>query len=167
MSRITKEIAKYVAGKLTDKKQTEINKLHKSFEENAFNAYLKKIPKDVLECFNKHKRYFETTTQLKMVGNGWNYEYISIGKELPSMNGSYPTPQFDEKTSQVLLKEYQKINELKAKLKPLKEEIETALIRLGTFKKVEIEFKEAYTHLPKTVSQSLVVNVDKIREKLQ
>lgn len=41
------------------------------------------------------------------------------------------------------------------------------LIRLGTYKKVEVEFKEAYTFLPKTVSQSLVVNVDKIREKLQ
>lgn len=167
MSRITKDIANYVANRLTEKKSEEISKLQKSFEEISFKAYEKKIPKEVMDCFAKHKKYFDTTTQLRMVGNGWNYEYVSIGEELPTNSGSYPNPSFDEKTNQLLLTQHQKISDLKSKLKPLKEEIITALIRLGTFKKVEIEFKEAYPFLPKTVSQSLVVNVDKIREKLK
>lgn len=82
------------------------------------------------------------------------------------MRWKYATIQLDEKTSQSLLKEHNNIKDLKRKAEQLHDEITTALIRLKTFKKVETEFKEAYIHLPKTVSQALVVNIDKIREKL-
>ena len=166
MSRITKEIANYVANKLTDKKKVEIEKLEKTFKENAYNAYLKKIPKDIIELSKKYKNYFKWIDQYKISGHGWNYEYIYMSASLPSCDGNYATIQLDEKTSQSLLKEWQNIKDLKRKKELLHDEIFTALIRLGTFKKVETEFKEAYIHLPKTVSQALVVNIDKIREKL-
>jgi len=166
MSRITKEIAKQVAVKLTETKRLEIEKLNKTFKENAFKAYEKKIPKEVLICFAKHPNYFDTTTQIKMIGNGWNHEYIDITSKLPSNDSSWPKPQFDEKTAQSLLKEYDKINKLKKEFSALKAEIENALIRLGTYKRVGEQFNEAYEHLPANISQALIVNVDKIREKL-
>lgn len=166
MSRITKDIANYVASKLTEKKKVEIEKLEKTFKENAYNAYLMKIPKDVMEISKKYKNYFKLIDQYKIAGNGWNYEYIYMNASLPSCDGNYATIQLDEKTSQSLLKEHNNIKDLKRKKEQLQDEIFTALIRLGTFKKVENEFKEAYIHLPKSVSQALVVNIDKIREKL-
>ena len=166
MSRITKEIAKYVAGKLTDKHKKEIEKVHNELKEMAYDAYSKKIPKDVLLAFEKNKSWMYKCESIRAVGNGFNHEYLYLSKQLPSKDGSYVTVQFDEKTSDKLRKHKNLLNSLNKKQEDLFDEIETALIRLGTFKKVEAEFKEAYIHLPKTVSQALVVNIDKIREKL-
>lgn len=88
MSRITKDIAGYVASKLTEKKKVEIEKLEKTFKENAYNAYLKKIPKDVIELSKKYKNYFKWIDQYKIAGNGWNYEYIYMSAKLPSCDGN-------------------------------------------------------------------------------
>lgn len=166
MSRITKEIAHYVAKQLCAKKLKEVEQNYIDLQTMASDSYLKKIPKDVLDFYSKNKNYCKTTCSFKLVGFGWNHEYINFGKELPSKDGNYITITLDEKTSVKLLALYNKHSVSKIEYSNLIEEIETALKRLSTYKRVELEFKEAFLLLPKSVSQSLVVNIDKIREKL-
>jgi len=166
MSRITKDIANQVAKKLTDKRKIAVDKKYKEFQEDAFEAYKKKIPKDVLEFYATHKTWVKEVSQYKLIGHGWNHEYVYMSGLLPSKDGNYINVPLDEKTSKALLIKSDYVKEERQKIEVLKDEIITALLRLGTFKRVEAEFKEAYLLLPKTVSQALVVNIDKIREKL-
>jgi hypothetical protein len=166
MSRITKEIAKCVANKLTEKRKIAVDKKYKEFQVDSYEAYKKKIPKDVLEFYATHKTWVKEVNQYQLIGHGWNHEYVYMSDMLPSKDGNYIHVSLDEKTSKALLLKSDYVKDERQKIEVLKDEIENALVRLGTYKRVKEQFSEAYLLLSAHSSQALVVNVDKIREKL-
>jgi len=164
--RITKEIAKSVAFRMTEKKRKELDLLNKNLSELAYELALSKINKSVIESFNKHKKYFKTFSSFKVIGNGFNYEYFSFNNKLPCEDIYSVTYEFDVKNSKKLLDLLNEKNKLSEDLIKLRNDIEIALIGLKTYNKIESEFKEAFVFLPIKVSTELTVNIDKIREKL-
>lgn len=166
MSRITKEIAKKVALKLTENKRDEINALEKKLSDFCHNLAKAEIPKDILTCYNKNKQYFNTASQIRFVGNGTNHETVSFSPELPNLDSWYITVTPSKEVAKEFIQMFNDVKIKKREKSQLQDEIENALILLGTYKKVETEFKEAFELLPTRVNNQLIVNVSEIRKKL-
>lgn len=164
MSRITKQIAQEVAEKLTEKQVLEINKMESDIKDQFTEIYLKTVPKEILDLFEKHPKYFETRSNFQIHGNGFQFERLCI-------NNKYPSKQYlfsmNEKDSEKMMILFNKLSDKKKELSKFKIEIEALIFGLRTYAKVNSEFPEASPFLPKTISNSLMVNISDLREKLK
>lgn len=165
MSRITKEIAKEVAQKLTEKKREQIKKTDLELRSKLESMIYKRLPKDVVELFKKHPKYFNTKSCFRVSGNGLNYEYLYTNNEIPYTENSSFDPSPEE--AKELIKLNNKVTDLKNKKNELFREIENLLYSLRTYSKVIAEFPEAEPFLPKTITNKLTINVSDIRQQLK
>lgn len=128
-------------------------------------TYASKIPKEVLECFAKHPEFFSKRTGIQLVGNGFNYQSVQMDKQYPD-GGRCFEPN---------AKEAKKLNELISEESKAKEEynktitdIENTLIALGTTKRIETEFPEAYAFFPApNNTKSIMLSIAPIRDKVK
>lgn len=164
MSTITKAIANEVAIKLTEKKQKEIKKLNSELNAIFYDMVVSKIPKEVLDAYKNHKEYFNRRSDMQMIGQGWNWRYISFGCELP-YNKTVFEP--NSKQSDILVKLKNTIEEKTDARNKLISEIEVALFSLRTYKRVEESFPEATPFLPEKITNVLAVNISDIRQKIK
>lgn len=166
MSIVTKAIAKEVAERMLTKKADEIKNLINKRDFFILCICRKNIKKEILDFYNKHKDYVRSTNQVTLNDNGFHGDYFYLNERIPSKNSSTMHVSMSVKDSKELLPLIDEIDGLEKQYKSLKIDIENALLSLKTYKKVSEEFKEAYGYLPNKISTSLVINIDKIREKL-
>lgn len=165
MSRITKEIAKEVAIKMTSKKYEVIKPLQNELSSNLETFVKRRIPKVVLELYSKYPKYFEATSSFRMVGNGFNHGYLHTKKNVPFGSNDVFEPTAEE--AKILLKLVNEITDLLQEKKDLIREVEITLYNLRTYVKINSEFPEATPFLPKNISNKLIVNINDIRNKLK
>lgn len=167
MSRITKQIANDVTRSLMREKNETLKSMKNEFSEMVRNQYLKGIPKEIQEFFEKHRGFAKNSCTVYLTAHGFNRKNVSI-KEAPGCM-SHPSISLDAKTGDKLFKFDSKIETMNKENDELFTSIENALLNLKTFKAVEKEFPEAVPFLPKYVgvSTALVVNLSSIREKLK
>jgi len=163
MSTITKAIANEVALKLTEKKRANIKKLETTLSSVLHGMILKTIPKEVVELFEKHPKFFGTRSSFQLQGNGWNYKYLNSVKQIPTYNSSFSP---NAKDSETLTKLDNEVKKERQDYEKLVSEIETALFGLRTYKRVQENFPEAFELLPNKINTSLSVNLSDIRQKL-
>lgn len=164
MSRITIEIARHVADLMVKKKTEKINSLKLELSESALSHHLKHVPPAVKKAFKENMSYIRTTNSIRLVGGGFNHEYIAIGIYAPSNGNDCYTPnEFD---GEFFRRKIDKISQLKDERNSLREDIVQALKTLGTYKKVEAEFNEAYKLLPLPARSLPAIRIDKIIERL-
>lgn len=164
MSRITKQIAEDVAVKLTKKQALEIEKLQKDMKQKFTEIYLKTIPKEIMDLFEKYPKYFEKRSSFQISGNGFQYQQLHTDKDYPSSQYSY---SLKEKDASLMLGLMNTLDDKKNELYKLKKEVANLLFNLRTYAKVNSEFPEASPFLPKTVTTALMVNISDLREKLK
>lgn len=166
--KISKDNARAIARKLTEKKQKEVDALDKQIRDFCQKLCEQKIPNPVYEIYKKHREYFENISFVQLIGNGANYESYSITEKLPSWTG-YSTVKISltEKQGDVYTPLANKSKILHKELSALIDEIASTLLALGSDKKIRAEFPEAAKYLPTRSTQALIVNVDSIREKLK
>ena len=166
--RITKDVAEETAEKMTAKKSLELLEMRNSFSEKVRNLIVKKIPKEIMQAFEKHPNYINSIGYIYLYGVGFNGDCIKF-KKLPYTNNN----RFEinsEMGATELLKEFNKIESLEKEIKDLKLEIETALYStLRTYKRVEESFPEALEFLPQPNNNktALVVNLSSLRKKIK
>jgi len=163
MSNITKAIAQEVAIKLTVKKRDSLKNEELKLKDDFREIIIKTIPKDVLDCFEKHPSYFDTRTSVQLSGNGFQWESINFGKELPVFRNFTP----DAVTAKKIMILKNKVEDSKKNLSDLQKEIENALFGLRTYKRVEENFPEAFAFLPNKITTSLAINLTDIRQKIK
>lgn len=147
---ISKQLASEIAKHLTESNNVEINTLKKQLSDIVYKEYVKKVPKDVIKGFKENPDYFNVTTQIQLVGNGFNYDYITIAKAPYNYNSNRMTLTGDVgKQAEKLHVEIKKLKEVKTNLF---NEIESTLLALKTYKRIETEFKKAAKYLPKKQS---------------
>lgn len=117
-----------------------------------------------MDCFKKYPKYFETRRSIQLSGNGWNWRSLSLGEQIP-YTGCCFNP--DEKDGDFLLKLKNSYDQKHKDLELLISEIETSLISLRTYKRVEENFPEAFAFLPKKITTSLSININDIRKKIK
>lgn len=168
MSKISKETANAIAEKLTEKKRKEHDQVVDELRAFCLDLCKKKIPAPVMECYDKHKDYFRVISSVQCSGNGANHETINLGSKLPSWNNSWSVQlALNVENGKTFVKLINQRDRLQKQTEELHAEIKNALISLGTYNRIAVEFPEAAKLLPVRATMSLVVNVDKIRQKLK
>lgn len=114
MNRISKDLADEIAIKLTSKKLEAIKKIDFEIGEIAYTQALKSIPRQVLECYEKHKKYFHTNSSVTLTGQGLNREQANFNKKEVPGDGSWTlVKEVDAKTAAQLVKLFDKKKQLK------------------------------------------------------
>lgn len=162
--KITKTDAASVAEKMTDKQQKAIEKLQKELSEYAKQIALSHIKKEVMDAFKKFPQYFNTSSSINLTGNGLNYEYIGWEELLPYTGNRAKLPTVAQANTVISL--LNRISDLKKTKIKLYSDIENALLSLGTYAKIQAEFKEVAPFLPFKQKSEIVVNLTDIRKRL-
>lgn len=165
MSRVTKEIAKEVAKKLTANHTDKIEKIGERMAVLAVAHIRNETPKEVTEFYAKYPSYCKTRTNISLRGNTLNQIHLSI-EQIPWEGDSSSSIVPDDLGRELQKLEGERDAIQKAKTK-LFREIEQTMLSLRTFKKVQGVFPEAAEFLPKSATAYLpVVNLEGIREEL-
>ena len=168
--RINQTMAKEVAILMTEKMALETKAAFKEYQDFVHDEYIKQVPLEINETFNKHPDFFQTTCTVAFVGAGFlkDNSYINLTKSvIKNGNGYYANLEADNKLAVKIKGLQNKYHAAQQKHKNLKAKIETALNGLRTFAQVEKHLPEALPFLPKSSSMELVVNFDKLREEIK
>ncbi len=165
MSIISKDLARQIAKKLTQKKYDALTKTKKELSDYAYEIAKSTIKKDVFDFYLKNKMYFKTSTSITFVGPGLNHENVHIN-EIPS-NGSWNVTKLASDKEAKSIVEF--LNSIKTQKKQINElflEIESALLGLKTYARITENFKEASKYLPIKENKEISINVSQIIKKL-
>lgn len=164
--KITKTDAQSVALKMTEKKQKEIEVIKKELSDYAYQIAKSFVRKDIMDFYEKHPNYFKTIERIQVSGKNVNCEVISFDKKVPSTE-TY------QQTRLVTDVQGLKISQLLNNKKILKEErdklyvdIENALVSLGSYTRINEQFKEAVPFLPFKQKSEIVINLNDIRKRI-
>jgi len=164
MAKITKTIAAEVADKVTAKLKEKIQDAEFEMQKAVTEMLKAKVPKEVLEQYKKYKEYFRERTHVNLNNNGYSNRYVKLTESLPSTDSTYISDLTNKEVAP-LDKIEQKKEKLKDKYNRTYQEIESTLIGLGTYKRVQEQFPELYKYLPSAaVSTGLMIVPEKIRE---
>lgn len=165
--RITKTIAEWVAKQLTQPKRLEQWAIRNKRSELVRAYYLNQLPDDILKLYNTYPNYFKktTSTRIDAPGLSGNYNSYSLGTALPEKHGSCLV--ISAKDAEPII-EFDNIDVSMGKeIETLQANIESALLSLRTYNKVQKEFPEAFKLLPpSSVNTGLAINIKDIRCKL-
>ena len=164
--RMTKELAKQIARKLTVKKIEVSNQIFIDYRQAVTDAYIKQTPKEVAETFKKHPDWFYTRSGISFSGHGFRWETVTATEQVICNSRSDANLNLDDKLAAKLTNLKRKNENAVAAYNALVDEIETALFNLRTFANVEKNFPEAIPFLPASTSTALMVNFDALRKKI-
>lgn len=86
---------------------------------------------------------------------------------MPSIYENSFSFEMEVKTSNALLKEYNRNNDEKDKIKMLERDLVHTLLNLKTYKSVTENFPEAAAYLPKIVNNTIALNLSDIRNRIK
>jgi|ERR1035437_3393725 hypothetical protein len=109
---------------------------------------IEKIPTEVMKCFESFPNHFKTNSSVKAVFNGGGSEHVILSNSYPCTGGwgdCYETPKdiYDK-----LVRLSNKRSKLKEESYKLKNDIQSTLISLATYKKIKDQFPEAFAYIP-------------------
>lgn len=180
MSRITKAIAEAVAKEMVAPLREKLKIFEKENIIDTFsNWYVaNRIPKRVWEIHLDSKinsEFINTKREFSLKGFGFDFERIILEESLPVPTESYYySLTFSEKESKFandLFKSFSQKIKKEEKIKKLEADIKATLLRLGTFKKVELEFPQAVEFINKakgeTTPSEIAIPVKTILSELE
>ena len=164
MAKITKAIAEQVATQVTAKLKQKIEDAEKEMSVAVTEMLKAKIPAEIVEAYKKHKEYVRDQGYVYLNSNGYSHRHVKLTETIPYTGSSYLNA-LTNKEVVPLDKIEQKKDKLQEKYKRTYQEIESTLIGLGTYKRVQEQFPELYKYLPSAPGNtSLMIVPEKIRE---
>jgi hypothetical protein len=168
--RISQELARRIAKKMTEKKEKQVDKLHLLFRRLVTNLYWQSIPKAVFDARELHPDWFEAKGSIVLQGHGFEYTSISVvGAYVPANNdGRAKLKLTPEMAAQIKTAQWE-WEKCRDEYSKLVDEIQQALISLGTYKQIRENFVEAAQFLPETGPKSLALipNLSGLKERLK
>ena len=144
MSKITRKIAEVISKEMSNSAyDSKIASLESRLLDMVSDEVIKSIPIEVLEISKKYPKYFITRSEVHLSDGVNRLNYIKC-RRLPS----------EQAVITVSPEVFAKIKELHDEVKALYKvkmdlinKIESTLLKLGTSKRVQSEFPEAYKYL--------------------
>jgi len=165
--RISQDLAKQIASKLTEKSKAAYIAEQTAFKELVYETYMSRTPAEVRAVFEKHPDWVFSRQEVIINGHGFNYMRAMASKPVVCNEGSLNAHMpMTEKVGSILLSAWRKVEKAKEKYEKLKKETETALLNLKTTKQIAENLPAAIPFLPPPMSNSLVVNIDTLKRKL-
>ncbi len=163
-ARITKEKAKQVATKLLEKKLAEVTEAENKISFFITDIAKKSVPRLVYEVFEKNKEYIQTTQYKNLKGQGLQrWEQCKLLERVPNSGIEL---ELTKVQADKYIQLQRKHKDLKIKYDSLLVDVETALLKCGTYKKVQELFPEAAPYLP-TIYAPPALNIADIRKRIK
>ena len=143
---VTKYIAEKVAEKMVQPMTDKIKSLEKNCIAIAEKAINEATPELVKECFIKHRSYMIENSCF-MLSNGSQLHRINLGKGMPA-NGSWnPKVEIGKKDMERIDNAQIEIRKIEADRSKTENAIISTLLKLKTFKRVQMFSPEIYEFL--------------------
>ena len=143
---VTKYIAEKVAEKMVQPMADKINSLEKNCIDIAEKAINEATPELVKECFIKHRSYVLDSSCFTL-SNGSQLHRINLGKDMPA-NGSWnPKVEIGKKEMEQIDNIQIEIRKIEADRSKTENAIISTLLKLKTFKRVQMFSPEIYEFL--------------------
>lgn len=164
MGKISQGAAQKAALDICKPLQKEIEKKKLECGKTMREILEKEVPVEVMKVYEKNKNYIQSVTYVQIGGHGFSYEGVNLDKAVPRENKTY-SYAIGKEDSVVMHKLINEISDLEKKYKETKQTIENTLLTLGTHKRVEAEYPEAYPFVAEspTTNTSLMLNLAPIR----
>lgn len=168
MSRISKDAARSISFKLTEKSKLAVSQLHEDYREMITALYEDQTPAKVKAAQKEHPEWFYTRSEIYLNGHGFNREWVTPTRPViaNSEDGGDANLHLTAKTAATIFKAKIKWEKADKKYKELRRETESALLALKTYNNIRKELPEAAPYLPPPMSNALVVNFDSLKKKL-
>lgn len=164
MAKITKAIAEQVATAVTAKLKQKIEDVEKEMQVAVTEMLKAKIPAEVAEVYKKYPKYIRDQSYVYLDSNGYSHRCVNLIENIPYVGSSYQR-ELTNKEVAPLDKIEQKKDKLQEKYNRTYKEIESTLIGLGTYKRVQEQFPELYKFLSSAPGNTgLMLVPEKIRE---
>lgn len=166
MSVLSKDLARQIAVKLTEKSRIVAENLHVEYRELATSMYEDQTPDEIKAALKKYPDWFDSKCSMRVDEHGFNWEYITGVRRIACNSNSECLLKLTTKTAEKLLKAKRKWQKAKENYEKLKDETKNALLALKTYNNIRKELPEAAPFLPPPMSNALVVSFDSLKRKL-
>ena len=167
MSVISKDLARQISVKLTEKSRLAADALHTEYREMVTFLYEEFTPKEVKDCFKKNADWFYTRSSVSFNGHGFQWESVTTTRPVICNSQNNANLEITAKSASLLTTLKRKWQKAKDEHKQLQRETETALLNLGTHARIKENFPLAAPMLPPPMSNALVCNFDNLTKRLQ
>lgn len=165
---ISKQQSSVVAKSLTQKLADQINQKQTEISVIVSEIYLKSLPKEIINLYPTHKKYFQKSSKIRCEGNGLNNEF-TLKESVPSDSRWQVCILPSATEAEQILKISTEIEKLETKRNDLKNSIENTLNSLRTYNRIQKEFPEAFELLPdkEPSINTLAIPIEDIRTQLE
>ena len=144
MAKITRKIAEIISKEMANSAyDSKINSLESKLLVMVSDEVIANTPKEVLEISKKYPMYFITRSEFSL-SDGVNKLHYVKSRRLPSEQSFITVSPADFIRIKELHDELKALHKVKI---DLINKIESTLLKLGTYKRVQSEFPEAYKYL--------------------
>lgn len=164
MSRITNDIAKQVATKLLEKKKEAQLAAAKKYQQFLEDEAFKQVPKEIMDLLEKHNRFFNKVSAVKLIGHGFEHETVKMSKSIPSSDYNYFILEMTASLATKIMNLKRASDKAKEDYDKSFQILEQALINCRTFKNVEQNIPEAKPYLPQAKTMALAINYADVRK---
>jgi hypothetical protein len=158
MSKITKSLAKEIAEIICRKAFTEkVKGIEKEIKDYCSKLAEQTIESDIVKFFSKYPDYVRTRSYFNFVSGGLE-PFGVYTNYIPSKESScYRTIEVSRDEYEQIRSKHENKRQLNSDHDLLFTQIESTLVSLGTFKRVEEQFPEAAIYLPKASENQTTV----------
>lgn len=170
MAKISQNAAYKAALKIAEPLKTKADELKKEICDLLRAAYMRDVPKDIIDFFEKYPRWTKQSDHIYASGKGisnCNESYYVSG--VPNTTSNSIRIHLSDKDAALFVKLYNKEEDARAKYKETLKEIENTILTLGTHKKIGEVMPNALRFLPEAktgTSTQLVLQIQPVVDKV-
>lgn len=167
--RISKDLARQISFKLTDKGRAKVEKLKKEWQKAVTAAYIKQVPEKILKIKAQFPEWFATGESITLNGHGFSWTHVTATERVIEDKDGYARLNLDAKLAGELKSLQNAWQAAKEAIEKLQTETENTILALGTYKQITEKFPGAAQYLPNVgpKSMALIPNLDGLKAKLQ
>ena len=168
--RISQDLCKSIARKLTEKSKAAIEPLEKEYSMTVTAIYESQIPAAIKKAHTAYPNWFQIDDSIKIDGHGFSRCYVDATHSvLRPGDESYAEIKLNHKIAAKIRVAKNKVDKAREAYAKLVKDTETALRNLGTTKRISDAFPDAVQYLPTLLSPGLpavIVNMDSLKKRL-
>ena len=166
--KISKEKANQAAMSMVQDKREKANEINQEISKLIEKAVKRSVPKAVKTAFELHPNFIRKSLSFSPRGLGIDRPgSITVSKEMPSTGRHGATVQLNIAEAEDFINLSKKRDDITEKTAKVEKNIYNAILALGTYKRVEENFPEAFPHLPTIENRQVVVQVKDIVNELK
>jgi hypothetical protein len=167
--RVSKDLARQISFKLTDKGRAKVAKLKKEWENAVTIAYIQQIPERIIKTHSLCPEWFQMTDTITLDGHGFSWTNVNATERVIKDCKGNSYLKLDNKLASHLKTFQIAWSKAKDENDNLQTETENTILALGSYKQVVEKFPAAAQYLPNVGPKALALipNLDGLINKIK